>query len=322
MVKKRVGLLEGAFIQSQLEILLRAPAIKVAETDSLLSVITSMISQKVGCMLISDGSSSITGIFTEQDVVRRVFGKVSDLAKTPISSVMTRNPQSLKYNSSIGRALHLMAVGGFRHIPVQQRDGSWSVVSVRDFIKFLYEKLQARKEREERGLKIFKEENEVEAFLSGLVSTIDTPPAITVPEDTPTADAVKFMSRNSASCLVITTEDPKRIRGVFSERDLLNKVVLQENEAASSPISTFMTRDPVTFLPDTSVLHALRTMNERAFRHVPLVDFEEQLLGILSVQDFVRALAEEVVHTLSDKSLKKQALQADESHSSLHQEED
>ncbi len=215
-----------------------------------------------------------------------------------------------------------MAVGGFRHIPVHQRDGSWSIVSVRDFIRFLYEKLQSRQEREDRGLKVFREDNEVEVFLSGVVSTIETPPAVTVAENTPMADAVKNMSRNSTSCLVITSEDSRRIRGVFSERDLLNKVVLLESEAFLSPISAFMTKDPVTFLPDTSVLHALRTMNERAFRHVPLVDFDEQLVGVLSIQDFIRALSEEVVHTLADKSLKKQTSQEEESPSSAHREED
>ena len=169
MAKKRVGLLEGAFIQSQIGILARAPATAALETDSLQSVLNKMIDQKVGCMLISDSSGTISGIFTEQDIVRRVFGKVSEISKTSISAVMTPKPQSLKYNSSIGRALHLMAVGGFRHIPVHQRDGSWSIVSVRDFIRFLYEKLQSRQEREDRGLKVFREDNEVEVFLSGVV---------------------------------------------------------------------------------------------------------------------------------------------------------
>jgi CBS domain-containing protein len=234
-----------------------------------------------------------------------VFSKVADLSTTPISTVMTPKPQTLEYNSSIGRALHLMAVGGFRHIPVHCRDGSWSVISVRDFIKFLSDKLQSRKEREERGLEVFRENNEVERFLSGLVSSIETKPAITVTETTLTAAAIAQMNKHSASCLIITAADPTKVRGVFSERDALKKVI-RESSTAAIPIAEFMTKDPVTFLPDTSVLHALRTMNERAFRHVPLVDSDERLLGVLSIQDLIRALAEGVVQTLGEKNPKRQ----------------
>jgi CBS domain-containing protein len=47
-------------------------------------------------------------------------------------------------------------------------------------------------------------------------------------------------------------------------------------------------------------------MNERAFRHVPLVDSDERLLGVLSIQDLIRALAEGVVQTLGEKNPKRQ----------------
>lgn len=305
MERKKVGLLQRAFIQSQLEILQRAPARCVLETDPLEPVIQQMSSHKIGCMLVTDSAGRVTGIFTERDITRRVYGKVGDLSTTAICTVMTGHPQTLKYNSSIGKALHLMAVGGFRHIPVHQRDGSWSIISVRDFIKFLHAKLQSRKKRQEKGLKVFAEDNEVESFLTGRISSMKTGPAVTVPETTSTAESIERMSAAGVSCLVITTANPEQVRGVFSERDLLTKVVMQSASAGSQPISNFMTREPVTFMPSTSVLHALRTMDERAFRHVPLVDFDERLVGLLSIQDFVRTLADGVVQTLTESTPKK-----------------
>ncbi|NDC37149.1 MAG: CBS domain-containing protein [Proteobacteria bacterium] len=300
MTSRRFGLLHRAFIQGTLDLLDRAPASRALETDPIEQVLRGMINQRIGCMLLTDSKGSITGIFTERDVTRRVFGLIPNLSAVAISTVMTPNPQTLKYNSSVGKALYLMAVGGFRHIPVQQRDGGWSIVSVRDFIGFIYGKLQSRKNREARGQRIFAEDNEVESFLNGHISTVETGVAVTIPETTSTAEAIGHMRNHRASCLVITSDDPRVVRGVFSERDLLNKVILQPPAAASRPISEFMTKHPVTFLPGTSVLHALRTMHERTFRHVPLVDLDERLIGLLSIQDFVRTLADGVIQTLQE----------------------
>jgi CBS domain-containing protein len=301
MQKKRIGLLQKAFIQSQLETLQRSAATTVRETDSLANVIQTMSSQNIGCVLVTDGSAAATGIFTERDLTRKVFNKVADLSTTAVCTVMTPQPQTLKYHSSIGKALHLMSVGGFRHIPVLQRDGSWSIVSVRDFIRFIFLTLQARRNREERGKKVFIEDNEVEEFLNGRISAMETGAAVTAPEDSSVTEAVEYMNRFSTSCLILTSENSNRVKGVFSERDLLKRVMPNPSEHATKPISTVMTRDPVTFLPETSVLHALRTMTERTFRHVPLVDLDEELIGLLSIHDFVRTLAEGVVNALEAK---------------------
>ncbi|NLF52946.1 MAG: CBS domain-containing protein [Thauera phenolivorans] len=75
----------------------------------------------------------LTGIFTERDASFRVLAAGLDPDATPIGAVMTHNPQTLGADKPFGHALHLMYEGGYRHIPVVDRNRRpLGVVSARD----------------------------------------------------------------------------------------------------------------------------------------------------------------------------------------------
>lgn len=60
----------------------------------------------------------LTGICTERDIVFRVVANNCDPANTAVSTIMTRNIQTVSLDKPFGHALHIMYEGGFRHIPV------------------------------------------------------------------------------------------------------------------------------------------------------------------------------------------------------------
>lgn len=60
----------------------------------------------------------LTGICTERDIVFRAVANGCDPANTAITTIMTRNIQTVSPDKPFGHALHLMYEGGFRHIPV------------------------------------------------------------------------------------------------------------------------------------------------------------------------------------------------------------
>lgn len=72
-------------------------------------------------LVIDDGR--LVGICTERDIVFRVVAVASDPSQTPVASVMTRDVQTIHADRPFGHALHLMYEGGFRHIPVLDRQG-------------------------------------------------------------------------------------------------------------------------------------------------------------------------------------------------------
>ena len=65
----------------------------------------------------------LVGICTERDIVFRVVAAACDPAQLSVATVMTRNVQTIEADRPFGHALHLMYEGGFRHLPVVDRNG-------------------------------------------------------------------------------------------------------------------------------------------------------------------------------------------------------
>jgi CBS domain-containing protein len=91
---------------------------------------------EVGCVIVEDGGSVI-GIFTERDALLKLAGAATD--GQTIEQVMTRDPVVLRYDDSIAVAIHKMAVGGFRHIPLVDGGHAIGIVSARDLFRYILE---------------------------------------------------------------------------------------------------------------------------------------------------------------------------------------
>jgi CBS domain-containing protein len=100
------------------------------------SAIGQMVRAKIGCVLVED-QGQVVGIFTERDVLNRIVPDHATLDE-PVSQHMTASPQTIDADDSIAYALHMMSVGGFRHLPVADGDGrAAGIVSARDLLRFL-----------------------------------------------------------------------------------------------------------------------------------------------------------------------------------------
>lgn len=110
----------------------------VKDTSSLISVIKKMQKRHSGCVLVVS-DKKLVGIFTERDVMTSVVGKGLDLDKEKISSYMTPDPEVLQMTDEIAFALNNMATGGFRHVPVIDREGLYSVIAMQDIINHIGE---------------------------------------------------------------------------------------------------------------------------------------------------------------------------------------
>ena len=96
-----------------------------------------------GSVLVVDrnGGEHLVGIFTERDVLVRVWGAGLDINTTPVSKVMTKDPVVLKEDDILAYAIHLMAVRGFRHIPLVRDDRPIGFVSVRGILRYIAEQV-------------------------------------------------------------------------------------------------------------------------------------------------------------------------------------
>jgi len=89
--------------------------------------------------------------------------------------------------------------------------------------------------------------------------------------DTTVRAAAITMARHKIGAILVV-DDQGRLAGLFTERDVLNRVVAQGLDPDSTQLSAVMTADLQTATPDKPLAHALHMMFEGGFRHVPVVE--------------------------------------------------
>lgn len=130
--------------------------------------------------------------------------------------------------------------------------------------------------------------NDVEQSITAhSISVLCPRPPVCVPPSTPVRDVIARMAAEKIGCVLI--EDGTELVGVFSERDVLNKV-LREGVALDRPVSEFMTWSPTAIKSTDSIGFALQAMNLGGYRHLPIVNSANIAVGIISVRDILRFL--------------------------------
>ena len=92
-----------------------------------------MTKANCGSVLIIDTAGTMLGILTERDLMTRVLARSLDARTTPVTQVMTRNPQCVGPETKVADAVLIMIERGFRHLPVVDAAGRvLGVISARD----------------------------------------------------------------------------------------------------------------------------------------------------------------------------------------------
>lgn len=113
------------------------PALTVAPGESVAGAIRLMQKERHGSVMVLDGQD-LVGMFTEHDLLTRIVGGSVDIESTPIADVMTRDPKPLREEDTLAHAMHRMAVGNYRHIPVVEEGKPVRFVSVRGVLRCLH----------------------------------------------------------------------------------------------------------------------------------------------------------------------------------------
>jgi CBS domain-containing protein len=121
----------------------RAP-VAVAPSMPVGEVLQRMIREHIGCVLVVD-EDRLVGIFSERDALVRLNTQASALRDHPISDFMTERPRTLELTDKLAFAVHRMALGGYRHIPILTDGRPSGIISVRDILRYASEKLKPTK---------------------------------------------------------------------------------------------------------------------------------------------------------------------------------
>ena len=117
---------------------------------------------------------------------------------------------------------------------------------------------------------------------------------VTLPVDATVAKAIELMRKKKVGALVVAEKGrKKRVAGVFTERDLVSRV-LDKRGYGRLALGKVMTPSPETLRPKDSLAYALNKMSAGRFRHVPLVDDAGKAIGMLSIRDVVDFIVETI----------------------------
>jgi len=105
---------------------------------------------------------------------------------------------------------------------------------------------------------------------------------VTVGKDVSTGDAARLMSEKKIGSLVIVEGDA--LVGIFTERDLMNKVVSEKKDPETTLVKDVMTTSLVTAEVEDSILEVLEKMGEHHIRHLPLLNGEQKPVGMLTMR--------------------------------------
>jgi len=121
-----------------------------------------------------------------------------------------------------------------------------------------------------------------EALAEETVDQIRHEPMATIGPDTPVGEAVRKLAGLHVACLLV--EQDGELLGVFSDRDVLDKVALELDDVKDQPVRNFMTDNPVYVYETDSSAAAFSVMAVVGFRHVPVLNLKQKLVGIVSPQ--------------------------------------
>ncbi|HYD97929.1 MAG TPA: CBS domain-containing protein [Alphaproteobacteria bacterium] len=117
------------------------------------------------------------------------------------------------------------------------------------------------------------------------------------PSLTVRAAAMKMAERRIGAVMVL---EGGALRGIFTERDVLNRVVARGLDPDQTRVAEVMTADPVTLGPDDTADSALELMGTRGFRHLPVVK-DGRVLAMVSIRDLYAAIQVQLQEDIKER---------------------
>lgn len=118
-------------------------------------------------------------------------------------------------------------------------------------------------------------------------------PVVFAPQSSVT-DAIRQMQAEHRGVVVVTRDGTlcSPVQGIFTERDVLFRIVDRGRNPAVLPLSEVMTPDPERLGDDGTIAEVLNMMSVGGFRHIPIVDADDHPCRVVSVRDVVEFLVE------------------------------
>ncbi|MBW6465425.1 MAG: CBS domain-containing protein [Brevefilum sp.] len=121
--------------------------------------------------------------------------------------------------------------------------------------------------------------------------------------DSTVLDALSRMRRRYVNSMIIKIDDDEKEYGIITSTDICDKIVAQGQNPAKTKIRDIMTTPLISVSPDQTIFECAKLMNEKKIHHLPVVNAEGSIVGMISATDFL-VVAEALGHGGGDRLLR------------------
>lgn len=131
-------------------------------------------------------------------------------------------------------------------------------------------------------------------------------PATLIDTATPLAEAIGIMQAKKFGALLVTSDN--KLVGIFTERDILNRLIGTAVDLQEAFVSDYMTANPEVLTDEDAIVYAMNKMVVGGYRHIPIVSESGKPLTVLSIRDvvgFICSFCDQEVINLPPQPLRK-----------------
>ena len=126
----------------------------------------------------------------------------------------------------------------------------------------------------------------VNQILEAKASTV-----VSVAKDAPVLEVIRLMAENHIGSVLVV--EGGQLLGIATERDYARKVILQGRSSSDTPVAQIMSSPVLTVTPHDTAQTCMQIMTERKIRHLPVLDDDGVVVGLVSIGDLVKAVIED-----------------------------
>jgi PAS domain S-box-containing protein len=235
----------------------------VCPGGSVVSAAQIMSDKNISCIIVSD-NGDLLGIITETDLLKRAVADSNDFRKMKVEHIMSSPVRSVPCNLSVLEASKIMDAENIRRLVVLIEERLAGIITQTDIVRVL------------TSYGMWKN-----------VSELMTSDVAVVAGSATVKEAAEVMASRDISCLVATDNDD--VVGIFTERDLLKRVIALKRNPAQTILHNVMS-SPVMSVPSNySIPSASKMMEKMKIRRLLVMD-DKTLLGVVTQTDILKAI--------------------------------
>jgi len=235
----------------------------VCPGSSVVSAAKIMSDKNISCIIVSD-NGDLSGIITETDLLKRAVADSNDFRKMKVEHIMSYPVRSVPYNLSVLDASKIIEDENIRRLVILEEERLVGIITQTDIVRVL------------TSYGMWKN-----------VSELMTSDVAVIAASVTVREAAEVMASRDISCLVAMDKDD--VVGIFTERDLLKRVIALKRNPAQTTLKNVMSSPVVSVPSNYSIPSTSKMMEKMRIRRLLVMD-DKTLLGVVTQTDILKAI--------------------------------